>query len=206
MGNSQSQGSSAGSSQGSCQSGGRNTNAPKNDGHTDQTSTPTVTPTVNFSQSWRLETQFSSITVTLNTTEKLSKSEYLQFIFQSWWDGSYLVIKVLKKLYSCLTVLWYFLRKWFSSFAQSRYILPFYQTWVWPLPVIENHYITHYCLVNIINATLIKILSLKLLMVLLMLTFEVSVEESVGDRPVATDFWQPGNSLELFCRNMEYAC
>ena len=53
------------------------------------------------------------------------------------------------------------------------------------MPVIVNHYITHSCLVNIINATLIKMLSLKLLMVLLMLTFEVSVEESVGDRPVA---------------------
>ena len=53
------------------------------------------------------------------------------------------------------------------------------------MPVIVNHYITHSCLANIINATLIKMLSLKLLMVLLMLTFEVSVEESVGDRPVA---------------------
>ena len=63
------------------------------------------------------------------------------------------------------------------------------------MPVIENHYITHYCLVNIINATLIKILSLKLLMVLLMLTFEVSVEESVGDRPVATVFLQPGRIM-----------
>ena len=50
------------------------------------------------------------------------------------------------------------------------------------MPVIVNHYITHSCLVNIINATLIKMLSLKSLMVLLMLTFEVSVEESVGDR------------------------
>ena len=53
------------------------------------------------------------------------------------------------------------------------------------MPVIVNHYITHSCLVNIINATLIKILSLKLLMVLLMLIFEVSAEESVGDRSVA---------------------